>query len=192
MKPIVPRIRVYLEGVGWLCNKEVDSLGCRKIKDHKGSCKHTLAFWDLVKRQFRYGQSYYAQGESTMIFGKTKKNTASITINNKIYKGNDVVIKNGKVIVDGKEVCTSNENLILTINGSPVSIKTDRSVEVFGNVEGDMNVGGSVRCDSVGRNVDAGGSVKCGNVNGNVNTGGSITCENIQGDADAGGSITSR
>lgn len=56
-KPVLPRMRVELEMVGWLCNKEThddeNGCGCRKEKDHKGPCKRHLNLWEKVKRQYR-------------------------------------------------------------------------------------------------------------------------------------------
>ena len=56
IKPTPPRLRIYLEGVGWLCNKKINifGFGCKKRLDHKGECKHRLTFWELTKRQFGF------------------------------------------------------------------------------------------------------------------------------------------
>ena len=53
-KPDPPRVRIYLSGVGWICNKKLKNKGCRMIKYHKGFCKHNLSLWELIKRQFGY------------------------------------------------------------------------------------------------------------------------------------------
>ena len=58
-KPEFPRMRIEHESfffLGWLCNKKThddeNGCGCRKRKDHKGSCKRHLSFWEKVKREF--------------------------------------------------------------------------------------------------------------------------------------------
>lgn len=48
-----PRMRIYLTGVGWLCNKLINEHGCKKIKYHKDECKHSLSLWEKIKRQFQ-------------------------------------------------------------------------------------------------------------------------------------------
>lgn len=91
--------------------------------------------------------------------------------------GNNIVIQNGKVIVDGKTVATDIGNNDVVVNGDCGSIQCSGSVEVKGN-SGSIDCGGS--CD-VGGNVtgsiDAGGSVTCGNVDGDIDAGGSVRCK---------------
>ena len=52
MKPKPPKVRIHLEGTGWLCNEKIGEYKCRMAENHKGKCKHTLSLWDIIKRQF--------------------------------------------------------------------------------------------------------------------------------------------
>jgi hypothetical protein len=119
---------------------------------------------------------------------------ASITVNGQTFtvSGRDVSIVNGKVIVDGNEITGigDQKEVVIKWEGPVANLRADRgSIEVTGNVEGNVKAGGSVTCGDVNGEVDAGGSVNCGNVGKDVDAGGSINCGNVGGDADAGGSI---
>jgi phage baseplate assembly protein gpV len=102
-----------------------------------------------------------------------------ITINGKTITcaGNNVVINNGKVIVDGKTIqeCSSGDIKVViegdvnkidcggsvTVRGNAGTIDCGGKCEVSGNVIGDIDAGGSVTCGNVSGDIDAGGSVKC-------------------------------
>lgn len=111
---------------------------------------------------------------------KEKKSMNRITINGKTItcSGTNVVINNGKVIVDGNIIQECNSSDIkVTIEGDVNKIDCDGSVEVHGN----------------SGNIDCGGSCEVGgDVEGDINAGGSITCGNVSGDIDAGGSVRCR
>lgn len=62
----------------------------------------------------------------------------------------------------------------IEFQGDLATLDCGGSVNVKGNVLGNVDSGGSVECGDVGGDVDAGGSVKCGKVNGDVDAGGSI------------------
>jgi cytoskeletal protein CcmA (bactofilin family) len=99
-----------------------------------------------------------------------------ININGKTYYGRNVTITNNKVIVDGvvQEDVTSAKTI--SINGEKFrgNLEIHGSVNVFGDVEGSVQAGGSVTCDDVKGNVMAGGSVDCDDVGGNISAGGSV------------------
>lgn len=103
-----------------------------------------------------------------------------ITINGKTITclGSNVVINNGKVIVDGK------------------IIQECRSGDIKVAIEGDVNkidCSGSVTIRGNAGNIDCGGSCEVnGDVKGNIDAGGSVTCGNVLGDIDAGGSVKCR
>ena len=87
-----------------------------------------------------------------------------ITINGKTitYSGTNVVINNGKVIVDGKTIQECNSGDIkVTIEGDVNKIDCGGSCEVSGDVKGDIDAGGSETCGNVSGDIDAGGSVRC-------------------------------
>ena len=102
-----------------------------------------------------------------------------ITINGKTItcSGTNVVINNGKVIVDGNIIQECNSSDIkVTIEGDVNKIDCDGSVEVHGN-SGSIDCGGNCEISGdVKGDIDAGGSVTCGNVSGDVNAGGSVKC----------------
>ena len=100
--------------------------------------------------------------------------SGSISINGKAYKGNNVQISNGKVVIDGIEQSQVLEHKI-TVNvvGDVESIDAGSGdVVVSGNV-GSLRTGsGDVKCGSVSGNVQTGsGDVDCGKVAGSVRTG---------------------
>lgn len=97
-------------------------------------------------------------------------------INGKTFKGNSIVVVNGRVIVDGKQVDVgdvSNGILKIEVTGTLSSLDADGSVTCQ-DVKGDVDAGGSVSCGNVGGYVDAGGSVRCGTVGGYIDAGGSV------------------
>jgi len=109
---------------------------------------------------------------------KLYKKMQSLRINGiNIQGGRSVIIADGKVIIDGKDV-TKNLKLKETI----------LHIEVTGAIN-ELNTDASVSCNNVGRFVNARGSVNCDNVGGNVHAGGSVNCAHIAGNVTAGGSI---
>lgn len=121
------------------------------------------------------------------------KFSKSVTIiNGKRYEGSSVVVTNGRVIIDGKEVtdkdAVKDGILKIKVEGVLQNLTTDANVEA-GLIQGNVDAGGSVSCDDVEGDVDAGGSVNCGNVGGNVDAGGSVNAGKVGGDVDAGGSV---
>lgn len=100
---------------------------------------------------------------------------AKISIGGRTFTGNNVSILNGVVIVDGvQQDGTLTGQVELKIEGTLDSLTTDASVNMKGQINGNVEAGGSVRCDDVGGNVNAGGSVRCDDVGGSVNAGGSV------------------
>jgi hypothetical protein len=101
----------------------------------------------------------------------------NIIINGQSYsvQGNNITITNNQVIVDGTAIQSNLSGITeVKFDGDLASLKCHGAATVNGDVKG---------------NVDAGGSIKCGNVGGNVDAGGSVTCGNVGGDIDAGGSV---
>ena len=91
-----------------------------------------------------------------------------VTIYGRTFSGRDVVIQNGKVVVDGK-----------TQDGELVG---DVSVVVHGDVEILENAGGSVTAQNIGSINTGSGDVRCGNVSGAIRTGsGDVQCDNVSG-----------
>ena len=99
------------------------------------------------------------------------------SVNDKTYyvQGNNITMINDKIYVDGKKI-TSGESQSITIivEGNVNHVQCNGTVEVHGDVNG---------------NIDCGGSVSCGNITGNIDCGGSVICKEVKGDIDAGDSI---
>lgn len=116
-----------------------------------------------------------------------------ISINGKVYHGNNLTIRGNDVFIDGQRIDDGKpdaDNILrVEIIGSPVSVTSDCSVSVTGNVEGDISAGSSVNCGAVSGMVRAGTSVTCGDVGSTAKAGTSISCKKIGGNAVAGTSI---
>ena len=116
-----------------------------------------------------------------------------ITVNGKEFNlfGDNISIKNGNVVVDGKVVDgakTSDLVQLVISEGMVKNLNVSGDVECK-DVEGDIDAGGSIQCGNVNGDVDAGGSVQCKDVGGNVDAGGSVNCDFAAGNVDAGGSV---
>ena len=101
--------------------------------------------------------------------------SGNVTINGNIYEGNDIVIKNNNVYINGrKQISNVKKELKIIVTGNLASLDCGGSATVNGDVLGDIDCGSSCKCNDVGGDVDAGSSVVCGNVGGDVDAGGSI------------------
>lgn len=54
-----------------------------------------------------------------------------------------------------------------------------------GDVSGDITANGAVTCGEVGGDVTANGGVTCGEVGGDITAGGSVSCQTVKGDIEA-------
>lgn len=95
-----------------------------------------------------------------------------IRINNKSYSGNNIVVSNNKVYIDGKlqEQDGDNKNISIVVEGDLGSLSVDMcdKVECKGN------------CGSV--NTTSGDVVIDGNVSGSVQTvSGDVMCDDVSG-----------
>lgn len=88
----------------------------------------------------------------------------SVTINGQTFtcSGSNITISNGNVIVDGNMIQTNiGNNAKVIVNGNVNEIDCSGTVEVHGN-SGSIDCSGSCTVDGdVNGNIDAGGSVKC-------------------------------
>ena len=109
-----------------------------------------------------------------------KNNFSSVTINGKKISGSgsNIVISNGKVVVDGQIVQSEAGNDIhVVIDGNINKLECTGSVEVHGDVNF-IDCGGSCTVNgNVKGGVNAGGSIHCGTVEGNIAAGGSVHCK---------------
>lgn len=89
--------------------------------------------------------------------------------------GSNIVINNGKVIVDGKEILNK-ENVVIKVEvtGNVNVVKSDDSVHIKGDVLQYVDAGNSVSCNNIHGDVDAGNSVSANVINGNTHAGNKI------------------
>jgi uncharacterized protein YlzI (FlbEa/FlbD family) len=128
-------------------------------------------------------QTHHGNGDN-ICGDKTAREKAKRNIT---ISGNNGVVKNintgnpdntitiylhGNTLVVESEV----EEVRINFNGKIENLKCGGSVTVNNSVGGDINCGGSVKCDNINGDVDAGGTVKCNNVGGNITANGSIIC----------------
>lgn len=112
---------------------------------------------------------------------------ATFKINGKSIQGSNIVIINGKVIVDGKGVQSDDKIINITIEGNVEKMDVDvcNTISVKGEVNdvqtksGDIEVHGNVKgsVSSMSGDVEIGGDVG-GNAS---STSGDIICKNVSG-----------
>lgn len=117
----------------------------------------------------------------------------SITIGGKrlTYEGNNVTIRNGTVMVDGKVVTggEKTEGLVIEKIEGATNIEAYESLTIHGNVQGDVDARKSLSCGDVEGDVRADSSVNCGDINGDLYANGSANCGDVGGNVNAGRSV---
>ena len=96
-----------------------------------------------------------------------------IKINNKVYKGQSIIISGNKVIIDGNDVTPESTDINIIVEGNIESIKADtcNTISVTGSVGSISTMSGDVDCNNVGGNISTmSGDVDCNNVGGNIST----------------------
>jgi hypothetical protein len=99
---------------------------------------------------------------------------STISINGNVYSGDNIVVMNGKVIINGMDVTPDSKEINITIEGNIHDLKVDacNSIRVVGNVNaistksGYVDVTGGV----AGSIQTMSGSVDCGDVGGSIST----------------------
>lgn len=108
----------------------------------------------------------------------------SITINGKSYicSGNSIVVKNGKLLVDGDLITEGlSGNVVVSFTGDLANLSC-ADAKVTGDVKGNVNCA-DLECHDIGGKV-SGADVKCNDINGDVNAA-DIKCNNITGRVNA-------
>lgn len=124
------------------------------------------------------GCGIWLEGIELNFFKNNNKSTVSVNGKTYTVTGKNIVMINDKVYVDGKEITSAESQTInIIVEGNANQVQCNGSVEVRGDVNG---------------NIDCGGSVVCGNITGDIDCGGSVTCSEVKGDIDAGGSVFCR
>lgn len=98
----------------------------------------------------------------------------NISINGTKYQGNNIVVSNGKVIIDGKDFTPDTKQINISVEGNieELNVDTCDKVTVTGNVKhifttsGDVDVNGNV---AMGIQTVS-GDVDCGDVSGSIST----------------------
>ena len=90
--------------------------------------------------------------------------------------GNNVSILNNKIYVDGKLVTDNavTEPVKLIVEGDLINVESEGSVDVTGDIKGNVQASCSIRCNNISGNVNTMGSVHSGDINGSVTAIGSI------------------
>ena len=99
---------------------------------------------------------------------------STFTINGTTYSGNNIVVTNGKVIINGKDVTPDSKEINISIQGdiNELTVDTCTQLTITGNVKelstksGDININGDVH----GSVQTMSGDVDCGNVAGSIST----------------------
>ena len=96
-----------------------------------------------------------------------------VTINGVTYSGNNIIVKNNLIMIDGVDLTPEAKEITITANGHINLIQTDlcKEINVSGNVENIRTESGDIHCTHVGGNViTTSGNVECDTVIGNVGT----------------------
>ena len=97
----------------------------------------------------------------------------TIVINGEIYLGNSITVKNGKVIVDGKDFTPNSKDIKIEVKGDidRLDVGSCKSLKVNGNINNVSTQSGDVSCGHVSGNVSTmSGDVDCMNVGKSVST----------------------
>ena len=97
-----------------------------------------------------------------------------IKVNGVIYSGNNLTIRNNKILIDGKDVTVDAKQINISIEGNVEKLEVDSCEKVsitgdVGNVKtlnGDVDISGDVK----GSVQTMSGDVDCRNINGSVST----------------------
>jgi len=120
--------------------------------------------------------------ETRQIIRESKMNTININGESFQVTGNNVIVKNNKVIVNGKTIKEGLKGIVkVEFKGDIANLDCNTAI-INGNV-------GDIDCSTLTINGDVDGDVdcstiRCGNVQGDVD-GTNIVCGNISGDVDA-------
>lgn len=110
-----------------------------------------------------------------------------VKINNQTYTGNNIVISNNKVMIDGKDCTPDSKSINVMVEGNidGLSVGSCEKISVIGDVNklssvsGDIELTGSVNGDvlSTSGDIEIGGSVE-----GSVRTNsGDVKCKKVSG-----------
>ena len=99
--------------------------------------------------------------------GSNAQTSGNISINGRMFSGDNVIVDNGKITIDGKVVEDHGKvaQIKVEVSGDLETLKCN-TCTITGSVKGDVTAN-TVRCGNVGGDVDA-NTVSCGNVAGSI------------------------
>lgn len=113
-----------------------------------------------------------------------------VIINGNRFVGDNITIKNNKVLIDGKDMTPDAKEINITVEGNVEDLDVDycNTLQVTGNVNTLRSGSGDVTCNDVHNGVQTGsGDVDCNNINGYVQTGsGDVSAQTITGSVKTG------
>lgn len=112
---------------------------------------------------------------------------SQIQVNGKNYTGGNISIVGDNVYIDGvlHDSFDGTKKTEITVLCNVDKITSEESINIKGNVTGDVLASGNVNCDDIDGNVTADGNVNCDDIGGNARAGGTINCDDIGGNATA-------
>lgn len=112
----------------------------------------------------------------------------AIIIDNQTFYGNNVTIRNNKIIVDGVDVTNQlpdqkTYNIKIDGNVDKLDVATCNELKISGDVKDLSTASGDVYCANITGNISTqSGDVDCGGVGGSISTmSGDVTCETVAG-----------
>lgn len=107
---------------------------------------------------------------------------STITINGNTYSGNQIIVNNGKVKVDGIDFTPESKEINISVVGNIEKLEVDscNKISVEGSVKSILTKSGDVEVDGdiIGSVQTMSGDVNCVYVSGNVSTmSGDIKCK---------------
>ena len=118
-------------------------------------------------------------------FSKILNTERMIYVNHTSYNGKSVVVKNGKIWIDGQEVTSNEKQISIRVEGNVEKLDIDYcdKIDVTGSVGELSATSGNITCGNVTKGINTtSGDIKCGDVNGNISsTSGDVECKNVTG-----------
>ncbi len=109
-----------------------------------------------------------------------------ITVNGETFDGQNIIIRNGRVIVDGKDVTPEVREINIVINGNIDTLVADacQKISVTGDVGNLKTVSGNVdiKGSALGPVTTTSGDIICGEVKNSISSvSGNIDCDDVKG-----------
>lgn len=96
-----------------------------------------------------------------------------VTLNGNVYTGRQIVVNNGKILVDGLDVTPDHKIINISVVGDidKVSVDVCEKVDIEGAVGSVKTMSGDVNCQAVSGSISTmSGDVDCDTVGGSIST----------------------